>query len=61
MSTQQILAQQNITWLGMSNKYIENQWVSKESWGQYEIEPRDNFDQRFIDEFDFVVKETSEL
>ena len=61
MYTQQLLAPENIQWLSVSNKYIENQWVSNENWGQHEIERRGDFDQNFIDEFDFVVKETSKL
>jgi hypothetical protein len=47
---------ENIVWLGQGNKYIENQWMTKENWGQLEMVEKDNFDQSFINEYSFICK-----
>jgi hypothetical protein len=47
---------ENIVWLGQGNKYIENQWMMKENWGQLEMVEKDNFDQSFINEYSFICK-----
>ena len=48
---------ENINWLGVANKYIENQWELKKKWGDYEMSEKDSFDKSFISEFNFVVDE----
>ena len=45
---------ENIVWLGQGNKYIENQWMVKKNWGQFELLEKDNFDQSFINEYSFI-------
>ena len=47
---------ENIVWLGQGNKYIENQWMVKKNWGQFELLEKDNFDQSFINEYSFICK-----
>lgn len=58
MSTIQLLqpSPENVHWLGTANKYIENQWSLTKNWDKYEMNEKENFDNSFITEFDFVVK-----
>jgi len=56
MSTIQLLQSENVHWLSEANKYIENQWSLTKSWDKYEMVEKDNFDNSFISEFDFVVE-----
>lgn len=56
MSTIQLLQPENVHWLSEANKYIENQWSLTKSWDKYEMVEKDNFDNSFISEFDFVVE-----
>jgi hypothetical protein len=47
---------ENILWLGLGNKYIENQWTLEKNWGKLEMVTKDNFDQSFINEYSFICK-----
>tara|TARA_B110000438_G_scaffold3908_1_gene3923 strand:+ start:15979 stop:16164 length:186 start_codon:yes stop_codon:yes gene_type:complete len=52
-----IMQPENVNWLAIANKYIENQWeLQKMKWSdQMEMVERKNFDKSFISEFDFLV------
>ena len=55
MQSTLMMQPENTRWLGIANKYIENQWVLQKNWDKYEMVEKSNFDKQFISEFDFVV------
>ena len=52
---------QSMYWLRVANKYLENQYEIKDSWGQGQIHKKTSYDEEFLAEFDFihqVIKQT---
>lgn len=50
-----ILETNNIRWMSMANKYIENQWKPVKNWNGYELEKKFS-DESFEKEFDFICQ-----
>ena len=46
---------ESINWLRGANKYLENQYNVKDSWGVGQICKKDSFDESFMKEFDYIV------
>ncbi len=46
---------ESINWLRGANKYLENQYDVKDSWGVGQICKKDSFDESFMKEFDYIV------
>lgn len=51
---------ENVKWLGMANKYIENQWKPVKNWNGYELEKKFS-DDGFEKELDFICSSISIL
>jgi hypothetical protein len=44
-------------WLRVANKYLENQYEIKDSWGEGQIHKKASYDEEFLAEFDFIHQE----
>tara|TARA_R110002012_G_scaffold83586_1_gene210242 strand:- start:29 stop:184 length:156 start_codon:yes stop_codon:yes gene_type:complete len=42
--------------LRVANKYLENQYEIKDSWGEGQIHKKDSYDEKFLTEFDFIYE-----
>lgn len=52
---------ESINWLRGANKYLENQYYIKNSCGEGQIHKKNNYDEGFLVEFDFIheiIKQT---
>lgn len=47
---------ESIRWLRVANKYLENQYEIKDSWGEGQIHKKDSYDEKFLTEFDFIYE-----
>jgi hypothetical protein len=52
-----ILETSNIEWFGQANKYLEAQYEWKKNWGEYEVTKKDNYDEAFEKEFEFLCSQ----
>jgi len=50
---------ENIKWLGLGNKYLENQYDSVDNWGDKGLVDKVDSDKKFLTEYDFVLKNMS--
>ena len=50
---------ENIQWLGLGNKYLENQYDSVDNWGEKGLVDKVDSDKKFLTEYDFVLKNMS--
>jgi len=50
---------ENIQWLGLGNKYLENQYDSVDNWGDKGLVDKVDSDKKFLTEYDFVLKNMS--
>ncbi len=46
---------ESINWLRVANKYLENQYDVKDSWGTGQIHKKDDYDEGFMKEFDYIA------
>jgi|TARA_Y100001936_G_scaffold95299_1_gene93702 outer membrane protease len=47
---------ENVAWLGLANKYLENQYEIKDSWGTGQIHKKESYDEDFMKEFDIITQ-----
>jgi hypothetical protein len=52
-----VLETSNIKWLGMANKYLENQYTWAKNWGAYEISKNPDYDEAFDKELSFICEQ----
>ena len=50
---------ENIQWLGLGNKYLENQYDSVDNWGEKGLVDKVDSDKKFLTEYNFVLKNMS--
>ena len=50
---------ENIKWLGLGNKYLENQYDSVDNWGEKGLVDKVDSDKKFLTEYNFVLKTMS--
>ena len=50
---------ENIKWLGLGNKYLENQYDSVDDWGEKGLVDKVDSDKKFLTEYNFVLKTMS--
>lgn len=51
LDTQQ---QQNMQWLSWADKYVEKQYNREKTWRGLEITRKEDFDDKFYTEYDFI-------
>ena len=50
---------ENIQWLGLGNKYLENQYDEVDDWGVKGSVEKADYDKTFLNEYNFIVKNMS--
>ena len=50
---------ENIKWLGLGNKYLENQYDTVDDWGEKGLVDKVDSDKKFLTEYNFVLKTMS--
>ena len=50
---------ENIKWLGLGNKYLENQYDTVDTWGEKGLVDKVDSDKTFLTEYNFVLKNMS--
>jgi len=50
---------ENIKWLGLGNKYLENQYDAVDNWGEKGLVDKVDSDKTFLTEYNFVLKNMS--
>ena len=50
---------ENIQWLGLGNKYLENQYDSVDNWGEKGLVDKVDSDKKFLTEYNFVLDNMS--
>ena len=50
---------ENIQWLGLGNKYLENQYDTVDNWGEKGLVDKVDSDKKFLTEYNFVLKNMS--
>jgi len=50
---------ENIKWLGLGNKYLENQYDTVDNWGEKGLVDKVDSDKTFLTEYNFVLKNMS--
>jgi len=46
---------ENIKWLGLGNKYLENQYDFVDDWGEKGLVDKVDSDKKFLTEYNFVL------
>ena len=55
LQTQTEFMPENIKWLGLGNKYLENQYDSVDDWGEKGLVDKVDSDKKFLTEYNFVL------
>ena len=50
---------ENIKWLGLGNKYLENQYDAVDNWGEKGLVDKADYDKTFLTEYNFVLDNMS--
>ena len=50
---------ENIKWLGLGNKYLENQYDTVDDWGKKGLVDKVDSDKKFLTEYNFVLDNMS--
>jgi len=50
---------ENIKWLGLGNKYLENQYDTVDDWGEKGLVDKVDSDKTFLTEYNFVLDNMS--
>ena len=50
---------ENIKWLGLGNKYLENQYDTVDTWGEKGLVDKVDSDKKFLPEYNFVLDNLS--
>jgi len=50
---------ENIKWLGLGNKYLENQYDTVDNWGEKGLVDKVDSDKTFLTEYNFVLDNMS--
>jgi len=50
---------ENIKWLGLGNKYLENQYDTVDDWGKKGLVDKVDSDKTFLTEYNFVLDNMS--
>ena len=50
---------ENIKWLGLGNKYLENQYDAVDNWGEKGLVDKVDSDKTFLTEYNFVLDNMS--
>jgi hypothetical protein len=59
LQTQTEFLPENIQWLGLGNKYLENQYDEVDNWGVKGSVEKADYDKTFLNEYNFIVKNMS--
>jgi hypothetical protein len=59
LQTQTEFMPENIQWLGLGNKYLENQYDEVDNWGVKGSVEKADYDKTFLNEYNFIVKNMS--
>jgi len=59
LQTQTEFLPENIQWLGLGNKYLENQYDEVDNWGVKGSVKKTDYDKTFLNEYNFIVKNMS--
>ena len=59
LQTQTEFMPENIQWLGLGNKYLENQYDEVDNWGVKGSVEKADYDKTFLNEYNFVLKNMS--
>ena len=50
---------ENIQWLGLGNKYLENQYDEVDDWGVKGSVEKTDYDKTFLNEYNFILDNMS--
>ena len=59
LQTQTEFMPENIEWLGLGNKYLENQYDTVDNWGEKGLVDKADYDKTFLTEYNFVLNNMS--
>ncbi|MDB4342135.1 hypothetical protein N9998_00155 [Nitrosopumilus sp.] len=59
LKTQTEFMPENIKWLGLGNKYLENQYDAVDNWGEKGLVDKADYDKTFLTEYNFVLDNMS--
>ena len=59
LQTQTEFLPENIQWLGLGNKYLENQYDEVDDWGVKGSVEKADYDKTFLNEYNFVLDNMS--
>jgi len=55
LQTQTEFLPENIQWLGLGNKYLENQYDEVDDWGVKGSVKKTDYDKTFLNEYNFIL------
>jgi hypothetical protein len=59
LQTQTEFLPENIQWLGLGNKYLENQYDEVDNWGVKGSVKKADYDKTFLNEYNFILDNMS--
>ncbi len=59
LQTQTEFMPENIEWLGLGNKYLENQYDTVDNWGEKGLVDKADYDKTFLTEYNFILDNMS--
>jgi len=59
LQTQTEFMPENIQWLGLGNKYLENQYDEVDDWGVKGSVEKIDYDKTFLNEYNFILDNMS--